>query len=135
MGNGKILVRRSTKELSTRIKTKLSESDIHDTLDSSSKKDALSANMGKILNEKIGEKISKEEVVDDLNTEDSVAPLSANQGVVLKDMIENALKKLVSEGSISIKVEKTFKIDASSLSDDESNGRTIIINESSQIKI
>jgi len=87
------------------------------------------------LEREVKKKLSEADVVDNLSTESINDALSAKQGVVLKKMIEDMLHKLIINGSISIKVEKTFTIDASSLTHDETEGRAIIINETSQIRL
>ena len=65
---------------------------VEDSLTSANRKNALSANQGRILNEKINTLIVEgggTEVVDDLETADAAKALSANQGVVLKGMVDN----------------------------------------------
>lgn len=60
---------------------------VKDSLTSTSATDALSAKMGKKLND---EKIAYTDTVDDLTSTSTTDPLSANQGRVLKEMIEDA---------------------------------------------
>ena len=87
------------------------------------------------LEEAVKKKLSEADVVNNLDTYSNADALSAEQGAILREMIESMIHKLVTEGSIAIKVEKTFIIDASSLAHDETEGRAIIINETSQIKL
>lgn len=129
------MVRSSVRDLERKMKTKLSEADVLNRLDSDSTSDALSAKAGRILKEEVDKKLPTDSVVDDLLTEDSASPLSAQQGVELKRLIENMTNELISKGSISIEVKKTFVLETENLSSDELNGRTIVINESSQIII
>lgn len=67
--------------------TMLLESDIVDSLVSSSTTDALSANQGSVINTALGTKVNTSAIVNDLTTGGTAVPLSAQQGVVLNTAI------------------------------------------------
>jgi len=133
---GKKLTRSSISKINKELEEVLTQDDIVHTIeDNALPSKVLSQKAGKELVEKIEKKVDIDNIVDDLETEDNQLPLSAQQGVELKRMIEDTVRKLIQQGSISIKVEKTFTVKSDDLITNEDGQIQIIINESSQIKI
>ena len=133
---GKKLTRSSVNKINKELEEVLTQDDIVHTIeDNALPSKVLSQKAGKELVEKIEKKVDIDNIVDDLETEDNQLPLSAQQGVELKRMIEDTVRKLIQQGSISIKVEKTFTVKSDDLITNEDGQIQIVINESSQIKI
>lgn len=88
-----------------------------------------------IVEEEVRKRLSESDIEDHLDSHSKVDALSANQGRILKDMIESALGNLIKNGEISIKVEKTFRIDPQDLTQDELEGLKVVFEESSIIYI
>ena len=133
---GKKLTRSSISKINKELEEVLTQDDVvHNIEDDASSSKVLSQKAGKELVEKIEKKVDIDNIVDDLETEDNKLPLSAQQGVELKRMIEDTVRKLIQQGSISIKIEKTFTVKSDDLITNEDGQIQIVINESSQIKI
>lgn len=87
------------------------------------------------VEDEVKKRLSESDVEDHLDSTSHNDALSANQGRVLKDMIEKALSSLVKNGEISIKVEKTFRIDPQDLTQEEMAGLKVVFQESSTINV
>jgi len=102
---GKKLTRSSVNKINKELEEVLTQDDIVHTIeDNALPSKVLSQKAGKELVEKIEKKVDIDNIVDDLETEDNKLPLSAQQGVELKRMIEDTVRKLIQQGSISIKI-------------------------------